>query len=215
MDGNNRWSKKNDINKYTAYKKGADTLIKLSNFIFENTDAKYISAFALSKNNLNRSKNLLITLKKILLEILDKVLEDQISYNFNIRFIGNKKFLNPNVIKKIKKLENLKKNKNKFLLIYINYSGKDDIQQAALKYHQFHKQNNYKIKFDRFLMTSGVPDPEILIRTGGFYRLSDFLIYQSTFTELFFSKKLWPELNKNDLLKIFVKYESLERKFGL
>ena len=215
MDGNNRWSKKNHINKYTAYKKGADTLIKLSNFIFENTDAKYISAFALSKNNLNRSKNLLITLKKILSEILDKVLEDQISYNFNIRFIGNKKFLSSNVIKKINKLENLKINKNNFLLIYINYSGKDDIQQAALKYHQFRKKNNNKIKFDSFLMTNGVPDPEILIRTGGFYRLSDFLIYQSTFTELFFSKKLWPELNKNDLLKIFIKYKSLERKFGL
>ena len=72
MDGNNRWSKKNKLNKYNGYKKGANTLINLSNFIFESTDVNYISAFALSKNNLNRSKNLIATLKKILLEFLNK-----------------------------------------------------------------------------------------------------------------------------------------------
>ena len=64
-------------------------------------------------------------------------------------------------------------------------------------------------------MTSGIPDPDILVRTGGFSRLSDFLIYQSSFTELFFLKKLWPDLNKKDLSKIFSKYYSIERKFGI
>ena len=64
-------------------------------------------------------------------------------------------------------------------------------------------------------MTSGIPDPDILVRTGGFNRLSDFLIYQSSFTELFFLKKLWPDLNKKDVSKIFSKYNSIERKFGI
>ena len=73
MDGNNRWSKKNKLNKYNGYKKGANTLIKISNYIFNNTDAKFISAFALSKNNLSRSNNLISTLKKILLEFIDNV----------------------------------------------------------------------------------------------------------------------------------------------
>ena len=77
MDGNNRWSKKNNYNKYNGYKKGAKTLINLSNFIFDNTDTKYISAFALSKNNLSRSHNLISTLKKILFEFLNKVIEDK------------------------------------------------------------------------------------------------------------------------------------------
>ena len=93
MDGNNRWSKKNNFNKYNGYKKGANKLIKLSNFIFDNTDAKYISAFALSKNNLNRGKNLILYLKKILLEFLNKKIEDEKTYNFNIRFIGDRNFL--------------------------------------------------------------------------------------------------------------------------
>ena len=212
MDGNNRWSKKNKTNKYNGYKKGAHTIIKLSNYIFHNTEAKYVSAFALSKNNLNRSRNLILTLKKILLEFLNKVIEDEITFQFNIRFIGNRNFLSQEIKKKIDQLERLKKNNNKTLLIYINYSGKDDIEQAVLKYHQNFKKIN---KFNNFLLTSGIPDPDILVRTGGFNRLSDFLIYQSSFTELFFLKKLWPDLNKNDLSKIFSKYNSIERKFGI
>ena len=212
MDGNNRWSKKNKTNKYNGYKEGANTIIKLSNYIFHNTDTKYISAFALSKNNLNRSSNLILTLKKILLEFLNKVIEDEITFQFNIRFIGNRNFLSQVINKKIDQLERLKKNNNKTLLIYINYSGKNDIEQAALKYHQNFKKID---KFNNYLLTSGIPDPDILVRTGGFSRLSDFLIYQSSFTELFFLKKLWPDLNKNDVSKIFAKYNSLERKFGL
>ena len=209
MDGNNRWSKKNNYNKYNGYKKGANTLINLSNFIFDNTNAKYISAFALSKNNLSRSQNLISTLKKILSEFLNKVIEDEKKYKFNIKFIGDRKFLCKQINKKIDELENLNKIHNKYLLIYINYSGKADIQQASLKY------TNNHLKFDSLLMTKGVPDPDILVRTGGYNRLSDFLLYKLTFTELYFLKKLWPELNKNDLSKIIINYNSIERKFGL
>ncbi len=209
MDGNNRWSKKNNCNKYNGYKKGANTLIKLSNFIFDNTNAKYISAFALSRNNLSRSQNLLSTLKKILYEFLNKVLEDKNNYKFNIKFIGDRKFLSTQINKKIDEVENLNKVHKKYLFIYINYSGKADIQQASLKY------TNNHLKFDNLLMTKGIPDPDILIRTGGYNRLSDFLLYKLTFTELYFLKKLWPELSKKDLLKIFINFNSIERKFGL
>ncbi len=209
MDGNNRWSKKNNCNKYNGYKKGANTLIKLSNFIFDNTNAKYISAFALSRNNLSRSQNLISTLKKILYEFLNKVLEDKNNYKFNIKFIGDRKFLSTQINKKIDEVENLNKVHKKYLFIYINYSGKADIQQASLKY------TNNHLKFDNLLMTKGIPDPDILIRTGGYNRLSDFLLYKLTFTELYFLKKLWPELSKKDLLKIFINFNSIERKFGL
>ena len=204
--------KKNKTNKYNGYKKGANTIIKLSNYIFHNTDAKYVSAFALSKNNLNRSSNLILTLKKILLEFLNKVIEDEITFQFNIRFIGNRNFLSQEINKKIDQLEEQKKNNTKTLLIYINYSGKNDIEQAAIKYRQNFKKIN---KFNNYLLTSGIPDPDILVRTGGFNRLSDFLIYQSSFTELFFLKKLWPDLNQKDVSKIFSKYNSIERKFGI
>ena len=216
MDGNNRWSNKNNISKFNGYKKGSSNLIKLSNFIFENTNIKYISAFALSKNNLNRSKKLISTLKKVFLEFLDNKLKQQHKKsNFNIKFIGDRSFLNSEINEKVDLVESLNREKSKSLIIYINYSGKEDIRQATIKYHLYNKNNKNKIEFEDFLLTRDIPDPDILIRTGGYKRLSDFLLYQSTFTEFFFINKLWPDLHKKDLLKILEKYHSIERKFGL
>ena len=211
MDGNNRWSISNSQNKYFSYKKGAYNLINLTNYIFDNFESKYVSAFALSKYNLNRSQNLISLLKKLLSEFVDNMIYNNEEINFNVRFIGDKKFLNTKIKQKITKLESLKKLNNKYLIIFINYSGKDDIKQASFRYNLINK----KSKFENFLSTKNIPDPDILVRTGGFKRLSDFMIYQSSFTELFFTKKLWPDLKKNDLSKIFNKYLNTERKFGL
>ena len=213
MDGNNRWSKKNNKNKYYGYKKGANTLINLTNFIFNNTNVKHVSAFALSKNNLNRSKNLISTLKKILLEFLNKTITEN-SNNFNIKFIGDRKFLSKEINQKIEKIEKLKIYSKKYLYIYINYSGRDDIEQAAYNFYR-NKKNNNKLGLKYYLLTKNIPDPDLLIRSGGFSRLSDFIIYQITFTELIFTNKLWPDFTKRDLIKILNKYYSIERKFGL
>ena len=213
MDGNNRWSKKNKENLYNGYKRGADTLLNLTDYIFGNTSAKFVSAFALSKNNLNRSKTLISTLKKVLIEFCSK---DKKLFNFNnefnIRFIGNRDFLSKKINLKIDELEKYKTSSNKYLLIFINYSGKDDIKQASKKLNKNKSINQNK--FEDFLLTADIPDPDLLIRTGGFKRLSDFLIYQSSFTELFFMNKLWPDLKKRDLLRIFTNFYKIERKFG-
>ena len=216
MDGNNRWSKKNNLTIYNGYKKGAKQLINLTNFIFTNTRSNYVSAFALSKNNLNRSKRLISILKNLLLEFIDDISNQNLNLDFNIRFVGDKSFLDTTINKKINLLENTAKKNKKFLIIYINYSGKDDIKQAAYNYHLAKKAiEKNKYKFEDFLLTKNIPDPDILIRTGGYSRLSDFIIYQSTFTELFFSNKLWPDFKKSDLLNIINKFYFLERKFGL
>ena len=213
MDGNNRWSKKNNKNKYYAYKKGASTLINLTNSIFDKTNAKYVSAFALSKNNLNRSKNLITTLKKILLEFLDKTISKN-NNNFNIKFIGDRNFLSKEINQKIEKIEKFKINSKKTLFIFINYSGKDDIEQAAYKLYS-NKAKKSKRSLKTYLLTKNIPDPDLLIRSGGFSRLSDFIIYQVTFTELIFTNKLWPDITNRDLFKILNKYYSIERKFGI
>ena len=215
MDGNNRWSKKNNLSKYKSYKKGANNLLMLTNYIFSNTKSNYVSAFALSKNNLNRSQKLISILKSLLLEFVDNLIKENVELSFNINFIGDRSFLNSEINQKIDKLEKFSNKFDKYLNIFINYSGKTDINQAAHKYHLCLKKGNNKKNFEDFLLTKKLPDPDILIRTGGYSRLSDFIIYQSTFTELFFTKKLWPDLSKKDLLKIFNKYYLLERKFGL
>ena len=215
MDGNNRWSKKNKLSKYESYKRGANNLLKLTDFIFTNTKSNYVSAFALSKNNMNRSQKLVTILKGLLLEFVNNFINDEIEMKFNIKFIGDRSFLNSETNKKIDILENIDKKLKKYLIIFINYSGKEDIQQAAQNYHLNFIKNNKRKKFEDFLLTKKLPDPDILIRTGGYSRLSDFIIYPSTFTELFFTSKLWPDLTKNDLSNIFNKYYLLERKFGL
>ena len=204
MDGNNRWSRKRSLSKYDSYKQGARKLITLSDNIFSNTKVDTISAFALSKNNMLRSSNIIKVIKKILFEALIQ-LENK-NKNYDLVFIGDFDFLE----KKIKNLI-LKINKNqlfkKKLVIYLNYGGREDIQQAA-------KFINFKHKFEKNLLTFGFSDPDILIRTGGFKRISNFLLYQLAFTELFFLNKLWPDISYADILRIISQFNKIERKFG-
>ena len=211
MDGNNRWSKNNDFNKFKGYKAGVENLLKISDYLFNHNKVNYISAFALSKNNLKRPKSLINVLKNILIEFLDNESKLNSCKKYNIRFIGDRNFLSKEINRKIDYIENLKKNSKKYLIIYLNYSGRQDIIQAAKKF-KFSKIKNSS--FIKFLSTSNFPDPQILIRTGGFNRISDFLIFQLTFTEFFFTKKLWPDLKIIDVLRILKKYYSIERKFG-
>ena len=203
MDGNNRWSLKNKISKYQAYKIGAKRLINLSNYIFSNTEIKYISAFVLSKNNLKRSAKIINVIKKILYESLVEI-KNHKTY-FDLVIIGDVEFLDlktKNMIKTINKKNIFKKK----LILYLNYGGKEDIEQAA-------KSNLYN-SVEKNLLSGGFPDPEVLIRTGGFNRLSNFLLYQISFTELFFLKKLWPDLNSTDIKKIISNFRKIKRKFG-
>lgn len=205
MDGNNRWSKKNSYSKYDSYKHGAEKLLKLSSHVFTNTKIKYISAFALSKNNLSRTSNMINTIKKVLYDSLVDFENNELKYN--IYFIGDFDFLDKITKKKIE-LINEKKNFSKILIIYLNYGGREDIEQASRK----SKKVNQKL--NKNLLTSEFPDPQILIRTGGYKRISNFMLYQIAFTELFFLNKLWSDLKIKDLDNIFVKYHNIKRKFG-
>ena len=205
MDGNNRWSKKNNLSKYISYKKGGEKLLKVSEYLFTKTDISYVSAFALSKDNINRSSLIINSIKKVLNEAIE-------SYNknknkFDIYFIGDFDFFNKKTKNAIIQINSINKYKKK-LFIFLNYGGKQDIEQAAKKY------KNSSIAFKEALLTKNIPDPDLLIRTGGFKRLSNFLLYQISFTELFFLKKLWPDFNYSDLNKILLKYRHIKRKFG-
>ena len=212
MDGNNRWSIKNSKTKFDAYSKGARKLISISEYIFKNSNVRYISAFALSNNNLYRAKSIINILKNILSDYLDD--EKNISkLNFQIIFFGDLSFLGKKLNDKIKKLEKFKKNKKKKLLIFLNYSGRKDIK---MQYTQRNIISNYENNsFNKNLATNNIPDPEILIRTGGYQRISDFMLYQIAFTELFFLKKLWPDISNNDVKKIIFNFKLIKRKFGL
>ena len=212
MDGNNRWSKKKNINKFQSYSKGAKNLIELSNKIFEKTEVKFITAFALSSNNLKRSKNIIDTILNILDINLDQALEKKINFSISIR--GNLRFLSSKLKKKIELLEKKNSFHTKKLIILINFSGRQDVIDTINKIKHSKKSINIK-NFYLNSILSDIPDPDLLIRSGGYQRISDFLLFNISFSELFFTKKLWPDLNFNDIQRIITKYRKLERKFGL
>ena len=215
MDGNNRWSKKNDKKPFDAYSSGAKRLLALSKHVFDNYDIYYISAFALSKKNLKRSTTIIKTLRRV----LEYFLNDQKNLsqrNFQITFKGDFSFLDKKTINKIHLLEKDNHISKKNLIIYINYSGKDDIIRSCNDFYHLNsnKQITDKI-FKKNLYSKNIPDPDVLIRTGGYQRISDFMLYQISFTELMFTKKLWPDLSNKDVDKFIDKYYKIERKFGL
>lgn len=212
MDGNNRFSKKKNLTKFQAYSAGAKNLIELSDKIFNKTSINYITAFALSRHNLKRPKKIIDVILKILNENIDRFLIEK--RNFSLEFRGDLSFLNIDVIKKIKLLEKKNKNYDKKLIILLNYSGKQDIVESFIKI----KSKKISINSDNIyknLTLFDIPDPDLILRTGGFQRVSDFLLFNISFTELFFSKKLWPEFKYNDFFKYIEEYMQTERKFGI
>ena len=145
-------------------------------------------------------------IKKILLEYLESL--NDYHYNFDFYFIGDFNFLDKHIKKKIHEINKIQKHKKK-LFIYLNYGGREDILLAAKNYI------NQKKSFENLLLTKDIPDPEILIRTGGYIRISNFFLYQIAFTELFFLKKLWPDITPSDIRKIINSYYKIHRKYGL
>jgi len=212
MDGNNRWAKKNNINIFKSYSKGANNLLKLTSAIFEKTEVRYITAFGLSSNNLKRSKDIINTIVKILDQNLDKALNKDL--NFSIYIKGNLNFLNSKLKKKIELLNSRGSMKEKKLIILINFSGRQDIIDTLAVINKLKSNINIKKYLENSIL-DGLPDPDMLIRTGGFNRLSDFLLFNISFTELFFTKKLWPDLSYYHVKQLINKYFKIERKFGL
>jgi len=212
MDGNNRWAKIRDTSQYNAYKKGGENLIRIANYLFKKHKVLNISAFALSSDNLKRSKVLISQIKKVLNDFLDNFANRDYNF-FRIQILGEFDFLDKKTNDKISLL-NKRFNSSKFTLyIFLNYSGKNDILNALISLKNSGKKIN-EINFEKFLLTKNLPNPDILIRSGGFKRISNFFLYELAFTELFFTDTLWPNLDTKYIDNVIVKYNKIERKFG-
>lgn len=207
MDGNVRWSNKKKLTLKESYSSGASNLLKLTEQCFKIHKIRYVSAFALSKHNMQRPKISIKAIITVLDYYLDEILLNSDKYNFNIKFIGDYLIFNVSTQKKIYLIQNRKVKSKKTLVIAINYSSRSDIENAA-------KYMIKKNEFQNYLSTRGIPDPDILIRTGGFQRLSDFFLYELSFTELFFTKVLWPDFTRLKLNIMLNKFYGIERKFG-
>ena len=211
MDGNQRWSKKNKKKIEEGYLAGFDNLEKIVNYCLK-INIKYITVFALSSENLQRNSSYVIfqTIRKI----YKKLLKDLNNKKININVIGEKKNLPEDILKILKKIKHFDYDKLQ-LNIAFNYGTQFEVKNII---ESFIKDNSKKIdlKMIRQKMYLGdIPDPEILIRTGGFQRLSNFMLLNLSYSDLFFTDTLWPEFSINELEKIFNKYSNIKKNYGL
>ena len=211
MDGNTRWSKKNDYSLFETYKLGANKLFKFSNYLFYKKNINTISAFAFSVDNQKRSKKIVSIINKLLKYFINDILIKK-QIDFKIKFFGDLSYFPKNIKNQIYLLETKNRNANKTLNIFLNYGGQEEIIDM-INYFKGSKKSINKSLVNNYFKKK-YNSPELLIRTGGFQRISNFILYQLSFTELIFIKKLWPDFDTVHLNKIILRYESIERKFG-
>ena len=212
MDGNGRWGLKHKNSRNEGHKAGLKTVEKI---IKESINQKinYLTLFAFSTENWNRPKKEIDYLFNLLENFLSNKIEDLNKQNIKLKIIGNKNFSKR--LNKLLKISEKKTLNNKKLQINLalNYGSKFEILNAFKKIHK----NNIKINeknFVKFLQTKNIPDPEILIRTGNTKRLSNFLLWQLAYSEIFFEKKLWPDFKDRDFTNILNRFIKTKRNFG-
>ena len=213
MDGNGRWGLKHNKSRNYGHRAGLKTVEKIIKISIKKK-IPYLTLFAFSTENWRRPQKEINFLLKLLENFLQTKLNQLIEQKIKLKIIGNKnKF--PKRIKKIINYSENKTKKNKKLLINlaINYGSKSEIVESIKRILK-KKQNVSEIKISSNLYTSDIPDPDILIRTGNTKRLSNFLLWQLAYSEIFFEKKLWPDFNENDYLKILNKFKLIKRNFG-
>ena len=213
MDGNGRWGLKKKGSRNYGHLQGIKTVetVIRSSLIKK---IPHITLYTFSTENWKRPDSEVNFLFDLIRKSLKKKIKKIIKQGIKVNIIGQRKGL-PKVIIKIVKLIEKKtiKNKKITLNLALNYGSKEEIINAC-KSLAIKKKKINTINFEKELYTNDIPDPEILIRTGGTKRLSNFLLWQSAYTEIFFVNKLWPDFNENDFNKIIINYNKVKRNFG-
>ncbi|MDB4118982.1 polyprenyl diphosphate synthase [Candidatus Pelagibacter sp.] len=212
MDGNGRWGLKYKNSRNAGHRAGLNTVERIIKQSIKNK-IKFLTLFAFSTENWKRPKKEINYLFNLLENFLINKIDDLHKQNIKLKIIGTKNFS-----KKLNLLLNLaekKTSKNSKIQINLalNYGAKFELISAIKKLQKNKKRINEK-NIENFLYTKNIPDPDIMIRTGNTKRLSNFLLWQLAYSEIFFEKKMWPDFNDKDYLKIIKEYKNLKRNFG-
>ncbi len=220
MDGNGRWAKKRGMPRTLGHKKGAENVVKITRAMKE-SGVKYLTLYAFSTENWQRSKDEVDALMQLLNEYLDKELKEIMDNNVRIVFIGERYMLSDSIQAKMAFLEKeSEKNTDLTLCIALSYGSRQEILSAVKKIAAKVKEGSMDISqitqdvFSEELYTKEIPDPDVLIRTSGEQRISNYLLWQSAYTELFFTNTLWPDFGKDELWDIINKFNHRERRYG-
>ena len=214
MDGNGRWGLKKKNSRNLGHKKG---IIRVEEVINQSIKKKikFLTLYTFSSDNWKRPKIEIKFLLNLLENYIDKEFNNLKNKNIKIKILGDISKFPTSLKTKLRKVER-KTNNNTLIQINIalNYSSRQELINAFKKINHNKKKKITEKLISKNLYTKNIPDPEILIRTGNTNRLSNFLLWQMNYTEIFFVKKLWPDFNKNDFNKILNKFNQIKRNFG-
>lgn len=221
MDGNGRWAKQHTVGRISGHKKGAQAVKSTVRTCCE-LGIKYLTLFTFSVENWKRPAREVQALMLLLEKYLSKETRELHRQGIKLTSIGDINQLNKSVQEKLLEAKTLTAQNDKMTLnLALSYGGRDEIISAVKKVIQDCRNDLLPDKdlnsesFSRYLQTSEMPDPDLLIRTSGEYRLSNFFLWQLAYTELYFTDILWPDFNQNELIKAIVSYQKRERRFGL
>ncbi len=214
MDGNGRWANDRGKSRIDGHKKGVDVVREVIKYSIE-YKIKYLTLFTFSSENWNRPKKEILNLMNLLVSSLDLETQSLIKNDVKLMVIGDLSSLDSITRRSLKKVVDLtKNNKTITLVLAISYGGRQEIINAINK---ILLSGNKKITLDMFssfLYTKDIPDPDLLIRTGKEKRISNFLLWQTSYTEIYFSDLYWPDFNKKEMDKALLFFNKCERKFG-
>ena len=220
LDGNGRWAKSKGMPRNYGHMEGAKTVEKICEEAWK-MGIKYLTVYAFSTENWKRPKEEVEALMKLLRNYMKSCLKTAAKNDMVVRVIGDKTGLDDDIREKIDELERASANNQGLnFQIAINYGSRDEIVRSVRKIMEDVKTGKIEAEqmdeamFDSYLDTAGIPSPDLLIRTSGEQRLSNFLMWQLAYTEFYFTDVPWPAFTKEDLEKAIEKYNSRDRRFG-
>lgn len=219
MDGNGRWAREQGHERIFGHKKGVETVRVVAEAAAE-AGVKYLSLYAFSEENWGRPKDEVDFLMHLMMDSIASEVEMLMKNGVRFRVLGNLARLPEALQQGIAALEEkTRENTALDLILFVSYSGKWDIFQAAKKFAAEHSGEDIdKITdmsaFSKYLVTDGIPDPDLIIRTSGEERISNYLLWQGAYSELLFVKKMWPEFGKEDFTAALAEFASRDRRYG-
>ena len=215
MDGNARWAKKNGKTKAQGHRQGAENIKTLLPAI-PKLGIEYLTLYAFSSENWQRPKSEVLLLLELLKHYIDSTQEQLIEHNIKLKIVGNLEKLPSSLVSKINSIVDLTKNNSKMTLaIAFSYGSRSEIVDACQKAIDSGSKTINQEEFKNFLYDPKMPDVDLLIRTSGVYRISNFLLWQAAYAELYFSDKLWPDFDENDIKEAVQNYSQRKRTFGV
>ncbi len=213
MDGNGRWAERRGMPRRFGHRYGAEAFKRIVRYCGD-IGIKYVTVYAFSTENWARPDKEVKSIMNLLDKYLDECEKSVIDYDIRMKFIGDISRLDPRLAEKARRLELMSRDNKLTLCLAINYGGKDEIVNACNKLIASGKSNITADDIVSELYTSGIPDPDLIVRTAGEMRLSNFLMWQSAYSEFYFTDTLWPDMTSKDIDKAVEEFYSRQRRYG-